>query len=78
MTSPAWDLLAGLPAWQLTELPRPAVRGEDPAGAPPDSAPRDRDKRMLALASAARSGSAVAFGWVRETGSGPVRVIAAH
>jgi hypothetical protein len=32
---------------------------------------------MMALASAARSGSAAAFGWVRATGSGPVRVIAA-
>src|ERR1700678_1678721 len=82
MTVPAWQVLAGLPAWQVTQIPRPALPdGETTAGsaAPGTAASGDtgRGQRMMSLASAARSGSAAAFGWVRTTGSGPVRVIAA-
>lgn len=81
MSVPAWQVLDGMPAWQVTQIPRPALAGGDGAGgAGPDAPPAasgGRGQRMLSLASAARSGSAVAFGWVRDTGSGPVSVIAA-
>ena len=84
MSVPAWQVLAGLPAWQVTQIPRPALPGGDTTAgstAPGKTAAAwgdaGRGQRMMALASAARSGSAAAFGWVRGTGSGPVTVIAA-
>src|ERR1700719_4465372 len=71
-----WQVLRGLPAWQITEFPRrPHAR--------PDSAP-DQDRadlgttqRLQALVSAFHYGAPVAFGWLREHAGGPVRVLAA-
>jgi hypothetical protein len=60
---PPWQLLSGLPAWQVTELPRD---GED-----------STVRRAQELVSAYCSGTAIAVGWIREHASGPVRVIAA-
>jgi hypothetical protein len=79
MSVPAWQLLAGLPAWQVTQIPRPGPAGGDPAGGtgPRRTPAGGREQRMLSLAAAARSGSAAAFGWARGTASGPVTVIAA-
>jgi uncharacterized protein len=62
----AWDLLAGLPTWQLTEIPRP---DSDRAPGP--------DLRVQALASAYGCGEPVAVAWLRDRAGGPVRVLAA-
>ncbi|MCL2584233.1 MAG: ATP-binding protein, partial [Streptosporangiales bacterium] len=77
MTVPAWDMLGGLPAWRLTELPRVAPRGEDRNENAAELATEAAEDRMLALASACGEGSPVAFGWIREEAGGPVQVIAA-
>ena len=74
MSAPAWQLLTGLPAWEVTEIPRvvspDAESGDRRAG-------QEREKRMLSLASACRAGSSAGFGWVRDQARGRVRVIAA-
>jgi hypothetical protein len=73
MSSPhPWQVLAGLPAWQLTEILRP---GEDPhaAGTRDLSLPQ----RIQALASAYGRGAPLALAWVRDQPGGPVRVLAA-
>jgi uncharacterized protein len=76
MSVPAWQLLAGLPAWEITKIPRhPPPSGEAANGTGRYAG--ERERRMLSLASASRAGSAAAFGWVRESAGGPVRVIAA-
>jgi hypothetical protein len=62
----AWDLLAGLPTWQLTEIPRPD--GDQAVGS---------DLRVQALASAYGCGEPVAVAWLRDRAGGPVRVLAA-
>jgi uncharacterized protein DUF87 len=71
----AWRRLCGLPAYEITEIPR---RGEDEAGS---AAGRERDpgraQRMAALVAAYHAGDPVAFGWLREQAGGPVRVLAA-
>src|ERR1700761_3222495 len=71
----AWRRLCGLPAYEITEIPR---RDEDEAGA---GVGRERDpgraQRMAALVAAYHSGDPVAFGWLREQAGGPVRVLAA-
>jgi uncharacterized protein len=77
MSVPAWQLLAGLPAWEITEIPRPVPPGGDTANGTAGRDAGERERRMLSLASASRAGSAAAFGWVRESAGGPVRVIAA-
>jgi len=70
MSSPhPWQILTGLPAWQLTEIPRP---GENrPAGT------RDVGlaQRVQALASAYGRGAPLAVAWVRDS-AGAVRVLA--
>lgn len=68
----AWDVLAGLPAWQLTEVPRPD--GDQSLAAVLDS---EADLRMQALASAYGCSEPVAVAWVRDRPGGPVRVLAA-
>src|ERR1700733_6708379 len=76
MDDGAWHVVRGLQAWQITELPRrPHVR--------PNSVP-DQDRadvgatqRWQALVSAFHYGAPVAFGWMRETSGGAVRVLAA-
>jgi uncharacterized protein len=77
MSAPAWQLLAGLPAWEITEIPRHLPPGGDTANSTAGRDAGERERRMLSLASASRAGSAAAFGWVRESAGGPVCVIAA-
>lgn len=77
MTVPAWNVLAGLPAWQVAELPRRVRRGGDKNADAAELAAGELEDRMLSLASACGEGSPVAFGWVRERAQGPVRIIAA-
>src|ERR1700760_1744028 len=71
----AWRRLCGLPAYEITEIPR---RDEDEAGA---GVGRERDpgraQRMAALVAAYHSGDPVAFGGLGGPGGGPVRVLAA-
>src|ERR1700759_1165079 len=71
----AWRRLCGLPAYEITEIPR---RDDDEAGA---GVGRERDpgrgQGVAALVAAYHSGDAVAFGWLREQAGGPVRVLAA-
>ena len=66
-----WDTLAGLPAWQITEIPR----------SPGDGGGQVRDEgvaqRVAALMSASACRAPVAVGWLREVPGGPVRVLAA-
>jgi hypothetical protein len=66
-----WEALAGLPAWQVGEIPRP--RGGSRAGASDGGAAQ----RTAALASAYGCDAPVAVGWVRDRPGGPVRVLAA-
>jgi hypothetical protein len=68
----AWDVLAGLPAWQMTEVPRPD--GDQSLAVVLDS---DADLRVQALASAYSCGEPVAVAWLRDRPGGPVRVLAA-
>ena len=71
--APAWEVLQGLAAWRVTEIPRqpqrPAV--SEPAG---DLLAL---QRVAALTSAYHAGGPVAFGWIRQSAGGPVQVLAA-
>jgi hypothetical protein len=65
-----WQALAGLPAWQVTEVPRHdggKSWGRDTGAV----------QRVQALASAYGCGEPVAVAWVRDRAGGPVRVLAA-
>jgi hypothetical protein len=70
--------LAGLPAWQITAIPRPPMPH---AGQPGDGDDSDYDtgaaQRQAALTSAYHAGGTVAFGWARAAAGGPVTVLAA-
>ena len=66
-----WQILSGLPAWQVTEIPRPR---DDPQGAAGDGG---IPQRTAALASAYGCDAPVAFGWVRDRPGGPIQVLAA-
>jgi hypothetical protein len=70
-TAQLWDSLAGLPAWQVTEIPRPR---EDPLAGTGDGGVA---QRTAALASAYGCDAPVAVGWVRDRPGGPVQVLAA-
>jgi hypothetical protein len=59
-----WQVLAALPAWQVTEIPRPADQ-------------HDGALRVQALASAYGTGEPIAVAWLRDRPGGPVRVITA-
>jgi hypothetical protein len=70
-----WQALSALPAWQLTQVPRPA-RGDDgrlgerPAG-------DGMAQRAAELVSAYCRSAPVAVAWLRERPGGPVRVMTA-
>jgi len=66
-----WTILAGLPAWQVLEIPR-LDHDDAPVGRDDGSA-----RRAQALTAAFSAGSPLAVGWVREQAGGPVRVICA-
>jgi hypothetical protein len=71
-----WAVVSGLPAWQVTQLPRPAGPGDD---VHPVSLPSDDEtvRRARELVSAYWRSAPVAVAWVRERAGGPVRVITA-
>jgi uncharacterized protein len=66
-----WQVLSGLPAWQLTQVPQAAQHRD--GGLPGDGAVQ----RAAELVSAWCRAAPVAVVWVRERAGGPVRVIAA-
>src|SRR5215471_12196948 len=75
MSDQAWHALASLPAWEITQIPRrDGPRPEAPPGEGPDLG---AVQRAQALAAAHRRGAPVAFGWIRDRATGPVRIIAA-
>jgi hypothetical protein len=65
----SWQMLSGLSAWQVTEIPRP---GEDAAAGDGGA-----QQRALALSAAYGCAMPVAVAWLRERAGGPVRVLAA-
>ena len=72
----AWQVLRSLPTWQITQIPRrPHLSSDVAAGQ--DQADLGVAQRLQALVSAFHYGAPVAFGWVRESPGGPVRVLAA-
>ena len=75
MSGPPWQVLTGLPAWDISEIPRrDAPCPETPAGA---SADHGVAQRVQALAAAGQRGAPAVFGWIRERAGDRVRVIAA-
>jgi hypothetical protein len=68
----AWQVLRGLPGWQITEFPRRPHAAPDS-----DRGDLGATQRLQALVSAFHYGAPVAFGWLREHAGGPVRVLAA-
>jgi hypothetical protein len=69
-----WRVLSALPAWQLTQVPRPPQRDDEPRpGGPGDGS----WQRAAELTSAWCRAAPVAVGWVRDRPGGPVRVITA-
>ncbi|MGH3170650.1 MAG: ATP-binding protein, partial [Trebonia sp.] len=69
------EMLRGLQAYRITEIPRNDGSPAADARAP-DSDP-DRSQRAAALAAAYHVGCEIAFGWIRVAEGGPVHVIAA-
>ena len=71
-----WAVMSGLPAWQVTQLPRPSFPGDDghQGSLPSDDA---AVRRARELVSAYWRSATVAVAWVRERAGGPVRVIIA-
>jgi hypothetical protein len=70
-----WQVLSALPAWQVTQLPRPD-RGDDErwdGGLPSHGTAQ----RAAELTSAWCRSATVAVAWLRERAGGPVRVITA-
>ncbi len=76
MNDRAWQVLRGLEAWQITQLPRrPHARQNSVSDQ--DRTDLGATQRLQALVSAFHYGAPVAFGWLREHPGGPVRVLAA-
>ena len=70
-----WQVLSALPAWQLTQVPRPrsaATTAGLTSGSGDGAA-----QRAAELVSAWCRSAPVAVAWVRERAGGPVRVITA-
>jgi len=63
-----WQVLAGLPSWQMTEIPRRDDSSTGDAGLA---------QRVQALASAYGRGAPLALAWVRDRPGGLVQVLAA-
>jgi len=68
-----WRVLSALPAWQLTQVPRPQRRDDDDEAGPRNGSAQ----RAAELTSAWCRAAPVAVAWVRERAGGPVRVITA-
>src|SRR5882724_5314719 len=75
MSDQAWQALTGLPAWEITQIPR--CDGPRPESSPAEGLDFGAGQRAQALAAAHRRGAPVAFGWIRDRAAGPVRIIAA-
>jgi hypothetical protein len=77
----AWQVLCGLEAWRVTQVPRPPRRhaaGQSPGGPDGDGGDLLAGQRAAALAAAYHGGSGpVGFAWVRDRAGGPVQVVAA-
>ena len=71
-----WQVLSGLPAWQVTQVPRPPERRDDghPGQVPGGGGTM---QRAAELTSAWCRSAPVAVAWLRERAGGPVRVITA-
>src|SRR5690242_1746021 len=82
MAPSAWQMLCGLEAWRVIQVPRPPRRhSPGPAtggGLDGDEGDLLAGQRAAALGAAYHGGSGpVGFAWVRERAGGPVQVIAA-
>ncbi len=77
----AWDVLCGLEAWRVTQIPRPARRqspGQPPGGSDGDDGDLLAGQRTAVLGAAYHGGTGPAgFAWVRDRTGGPVQVVAA-
>jgi uncharacterized protein len=74
MGDPAWQMLTGLPAWEITQVPRRDI--PRPGSPPGGGAGSEAAQRVQALAAAYQRGTPMVFGWIRGRAAGPVRVIA--
>ena len=76
MAPSAWPALCGMPAWRVTQVPRP------PRRQPPEGSEDEGDllagQRAAVLGAAYHRGTGpVGYAWVRDRAGGPVQVIAA-
>ncbi|GLY81614.1 ATP-binding protein [Actinoallomurus iriomotensis] len=70
MAEPVWDVVRGVPACRLAEVPRRRLTDEGEVPERDDG----RDQRLAALVSAYHSGDPMLLGWRRESAAGPVEV----
>ena len=76
MAPTAWQLLRGLDAWQVTQIPRRPQRQQ--LSRPDDEGDLLASQRAAALSAAYHGGAGpVGFAWVRDRAGGPVHVLAA-
>jgi DNA helicase HerA-like ATPase len=76
----AWQVLGGLEAWQVTQIPRWPRRqspGQSPGGPDGDEGDLLAGQRTAVLGAAYHGGTGpVGFAWVRDRTGGPVQVVA--